>query len=103
MQGRIGQQMADRDRFVAAMSHDFRTPLTRLALRVERLQDAADCQQFAQDIQKMNAMNAMIAGTLDYLRGAVVPEPRVRLDVTSLLESLVDDQRDCGHEVEFSG
>jgi signal transduction histidine kinase len=51
MQGRIGQQMADLDRFVAAMSHDFRTPLIRLALRVERLQDAADCQQFAQDIQ----------------------------------------------------
>jgi signal transduction histidine kinase len=100
MQGRIGQQMADRDRFVAAVSHDLRTPLTRLALRVERLPDAADRQQFAQDIQEMNAM---IAGTLDYLRGAVDPEPLMCLDITSLLESLVDDQRDSGHAVEFSG
>lgn len=100
MQARIGEQMDANDRFVAAVSHDLRTPLTRLALRAERLEDPAQRQQFAQDIQEMDAM---IAGTLDYLRGAADPEPVVWLDVASLLESLVDDQRDCGHQVTFSG
>lgn len=100
MQAQISEQMDRHDRFVAAVSHDLRTPLTRMALRVEQLTDPLERQQFAQDIQEMNAM---IGGTLDYLRGAVDPETMVRLDVTSLLESLVDDQCDCGHDVQFSG
>lgn len=40
MQARIRQQLAERDRFVAAVSHDLRTPLTRLRLRTEGLDDA---------------------------------------------------------------
>lgn len=100
MQARIGAQIDDRDRFVAAVSHDLRTPLTRLALRAERLTDPLERQQFSQDIQEMNLM---ITGTLDYLRGAADPEPLVRLDVVSLLQSLVDDQCDGGHEVQLSG
>lgn len=100
MQAHIGQQMDDRDRFVAAVSHDLRTPLTRMALRVERLADPLERQQFAKDIQEMNTL---IGGTLDYLRGAADLEPLVRLDVASLLESLVDDQCEGGHDVQLRG
>lgn len=100
MQARICQQMSDRDRFVAAVSHDLRTPLTRLALRAERLDNPQERQQFAQEIQDMNTL---ITSTLDYLRGAADPEAFVRLDVNSLLESLVDDQQASGQSVSFTG
>lgn len=100
MQAQICQQLAERDRFVAAVSHDLRTPLTRLALRAEGLSDATQRQQFGQDIIEMNQM---ITATLDYLRGAADPEPFVLLDVASLLESLADDQQACGRDVCVTG
>ena len=100
MQAQICQQLSERDRFVAAVSHDLRTPLTRLALRAEGLRDEHQKQQFRQDIVEMNSM---ITATLDYLRGASDPEPFVRLDVASLLESLADDQQACGHAVSVTG
>ena len=100
MQAQICQQLSERDQFVAAVSHDLRTPLTRLALRAEGLRDEHQKQQFRQDIVEMNSM---ITATLDYLRGASDPEPFVRLDVTSLLDSLADDQQACGHAVSVTG
>lgn len=100
MQAQICQQLDERDRFVAAVSHDLRTPLTRLALRVEGLDDADQRRQFGQDIV---AMNNMITATLDYLRGAADPEPLVLLDVASLLDSLADDHQACGHDVSLAG
>jgi protein-histidine pros-kinase len=100
MQAQICQQLRERDQFVAAVSHDLRTPLTRLALRAEGLDDAHQRQQFRQDIVEMNQM---ISATLDYLRGASDPERFVLLDVASLLESLADDQQACGHAVTVTG
>ena len=100
MQAQICQQLNERDRFVAAVSHDLRTPLTRLALRVEGLADASQRQHFGQDIREMNSM---ITATLDYLRGAADPEPFVLLDLASLLDSLADDQQACGHDVSIIG
>ena len=100
MQAQICLQLSERDRFVAAVSHDLRTPLTRLALRIENLTDADERAHFGQDVVEMNNM---ITSTLDYLRGAADPEPFVLLDVMSLLESLADDQQACGHEVSVTG
>lgn len=100
MQAQICRQLDERDRFVAAVSHDLRTPLTRLALRAEGLSDADQRQQFGQDIVEMNNM---ITATLDYLRGAADPEPFVLLDIVSLLDSLADDQQACGHDVRVTG
>lgn len=100
MQAQICRQLDERDRFVAAVSHDLRTPLTRLALRAEGLTDAVQRRQFGQDIVEMNEM---ITSTLDYLRGHADPERFVLLDVRSLLLSLADDQQACGHDVEVTG
>ena len=96
MQQHIRAQLEQRDQFVAAVSHDLRTPLTRLALRVESLQDAGDRQRFGRDIAEMDTM---IRATLDYLRGAADAEPWVNLDLTALVGSLVEDQQDAGHDV----
>lgn len=96
MQAQICRQLADRDRFVAAVSHDLRTPLTRLALRTEALRDDSQRQQFARDIGEMNTL---ITSTLDYLRGAADQEAPVLLDLDSELHSLVDDYQEIGHAV----
>jgi protein-histidine pros-kinase len=100
MQAQIRHQLRERDQFVAAVSHDLRTPLTRLRLRAETLADAEQKQRFGQDIVEMDAM---ISATLDYLRGAADPEPFVLLDLNALVHSIADDQQACGAQVEVMG
>ncbi len=100
MQAQIRQQLDERDRFVAAVSHDLRTPLTRLRLRTESLHDPAQQAQFSHDIAEMDDM---IRATLDYLRGAAEAESVVRLDVVALATSLAEDQQASGHAVTVSG
>jgi len=96
LQAHIRNQLQERDQFVAAVSHDLRTPLTRLALRVESLEHAHDRQQLGKDIAEMDRM---IRATLDHLMGTADAEPWVTLDVRSLVESQVHDSQDCGHAV----
>lgn len=99
LQRNIQTQLAERDQFVAAVSHDLRTPLTRLALRVEYLDDAQVRQRFAKDIGEMDAM---IRATLDYLRGAVSDAAWARLDMLALVDSLVHDFQEAGMAVELA-
>lgn len=100
MQAQIRQQLDERDRFVAAVSHDLRTPLTRLRLRAEGLSDADEQQRFRQDIHEMDAM---ISATLDYLRGAADAEAPVPLDLSALVNSMADDRQACGQAVTTEG
>ncbi|MDT8992349.1 ATP-binding protein [Curvibacter sp. APW13] len=88
--------LAQRDRFLAAVSHDLRTPLTRLALRAEYLADAAIRERFVRDIAEMEAM---VHSTLDYLRGASDTEPYARADLGALVEALVHDLQETGLDV----
>lgn len=98
MQARMRAQIEQRDLFVAAVSHDLRTPLTRLALRAEGLSDAQARERLGKDIREMDDM---IRSTLDYLRGAADAEPRVRLDMAALLHSLAEDAQEVGQDVCF--
>ncbi|MDB5850288.1 MAG: hypothetical protein JWP29_4040 [Rhodoferax sp.] len=100
MQTRIRQQWSARDRFVAAVSHDLRTPLARLRLRAENLADSEQKRQFSRDITEMDDM---IRTTLDYLCGTADAEAWVWLDVASLVDSLADDLREAGHQVLVRG
>lgn len=100
MQARIRRQLADRDRFVAAVSHDLRTPLTRLRLRTETLPDADDRLRMGRDIAEMDAM---ITATLEHLRGVAHAEPLALVDMRALAESLADDLQDMGHAVTVQG
>ncbi len=93
MQARICRQLDERDSFVAAVSHDLRTPLTRLALRAESLPDVLHRAQFGRDI---NEMNHMISMTLDYMRDVATAEPFVLLDLESMLGSMADDYAAMG-------
>jgi len=96
LQKHIQAQLEERDQFVAAVSHDLRTPLTRLALRVQSLQNELDRQRFGKDITEMDGM---IRATLDYLRGAADPEAWMNLNLRSLVDSQVHDSQECGYPV----
>ncbi len=101
MQQRIQTQLAQQARFLAAVSHDLRTPLTRMALRIERLDDADTSRRLRQDLAEMNAL---IDATLGYLRereGAV--GPRQRVDIAALVQAVVDDAMELGQQVSCSG
>ncbi len=98
MQERIRRLIAERSRALAAVSHDLRTPLTRMRLRAELVDDDELRNQFNADIDDMQAM---VEATLDYLRGLSDSEPLQEIDVEALLQSLVADQQAIGRPVTF--
>lgn len=100
MQQRIRQHVRDRTRLFAAMSHDLKTPITRLRLRAEMLEAGEFKTRLVQDLEEMEAM---VRATLDFLRGLEAEERAQPLDVMALLESLQADARDMGGEVSISG
>ena len=100
MQSRLAGYLQERARVLAAMSHDLKTPITRLRLRAELLGDDILRKKFAKDLEEMEAM---VAATVDFMRGVDNPEPVQPLDVMALLESLQADAAEIGHEVRIEG
>ena len=100
MQSRLASFLNDRLRILAAVSHDLKTPITRLKLRSEMLADAAQREKFLRDLDDMETM---IAATLDFLRGESRQESGVPLDVNALLSTLRDDLHTLGSPVELRG
>ena len=100
MQQRLRRLIDERSRALAAVSHDLRTPLTRLRLRAELVDDEALREQMNADL---DAMAAMIDGTLDYFRGLREDEPLQPIDINALLLSLVDDATLSGRRIDIDG
>jgi signal transduction histidine kinase len=98
MQQRLGRFIGDRSRILAAVSHDLKTPITRLRLRSELLDDEALRAKFQKDLDDMERM---VGETLDFMRGTEVEEESQPIDVVALVESLQDDARDAGWPVEI--
>ncbi|MCX7150621.1 MAG: ATP-binding protein [Rhodocyclales bacterium] len=100
MQERLRSLIAERGRALAAVSHDLRTPLTRMRLRAELVDDEALRAQINADI---NDMQAMVESTLDYLRGLRENEALQSIDIEALLHSLVADEQALEHPVTLTG
>ena len=100
MQGRIKRLVDERARALAAVSHDLRTPLTRLRLRTELVDDEKLRDQLATDL---DAMSAMIDSTLDYLRGLQDSEVARPIDMNALLQSLAEDAEVLGKNICVEG
>jgi signal transduction histidine kinase len=96
MQERLRRLIAERSRALAAVSHDLRTPLTRLRFRAELVENETLRDQFNADI---DLMQVMVEGTLDYLRGLRENAPLQSIDVAALLTSLVADEQALGRPV----
>jgi signal transduction histidine kinase len=101
MQRRIAGYMAERVEILAAISHDLQTPITRMRLRTEMMDNERDQLKFRQDL---DAMNALVREGVTYARtlhGAT--EPPCRVDADALLESMVADYEDSGQQVRLEG
>lgn len=88
MQKRIREGIEERERFLAAVSHDLKTPVTRLRLRAEMLTDVRLRDDIVHDV---NEMQQLIDDALAYLRGHSVDEPSQPIDLVALVESVADD------------
>lgn len=95
MQARLNRLIQERTRMVAAIAHDLRTPLTRLAFRLDDLPPPAG-DKVREDIHEMKSM---ISAALDFIRDRSVTGQRERLEFRLLVERVVNDQNDLGHEV----
>ena len=100
MQKKLVKFIAERTRIFAAMSHDLKTPITRLRLRAELLDDSELRAKFEKDLQEMEAM---VGAALDFMRGLDSQESAQPIDVMALLESLQADAREVGGQVEIEG
>jgi signal transduction histidine kinase len=99
MGSRIHRLIADRTQALAAVSHDLRTPISRLRLRCGLLPDAEMRAEWERDLTEMETM---IESTLAFLRGDEdAEEPRLT-NLTSLLTTLVDAAADAGHRASLS-
>lgn len=96
MQERLRRYIEDRSRVLAAVSHDLKTPITRLRLRLALLKDDQLQSRFEKDLDEMEQM---VHATLDYLRGTESKERPVQVSIQGLLESLQDDAREVGWEM----
>lgn len=100
MQARIQRLITDRTQALAAVGHDLRTPLARLRLRTEGIDDGEVRDAIARDVEEMDAM---IASLLDFLSGDSDPEKPVRIDLAVVCATLVDDVTDRGHDADYVG
>ncbi|WP_339538097.1 sensor histidine kinase [Pseudomonas sp. RA_15y_Pfl2_54] len=100
MQQRIREQIQQRARMLGAVSHDLRTPLSRLKLRLENISDDKLQSQMRQDL---NDMIGMLDATLTYLHEQRTSEALQLMDVQALVESLCENAQDQGSDVQVSG
>ena len=100
MQERLRRFNEDRTRMIAAMSHDLRTPLTRLRLRAELVEDQDQQQKMLRDL---DMMGDMIESVLALARDDAKGEPRSLVDLSALVEGICEDASDAGEPVTFSG
>ncbi|HET9449839.1 MAG TPA: HAMP domain-containing protein, partial [Aggregicoccus sp.] len=99
MQQRLARLLEDRRHLLSAVSHDLRTPITRLRLRAEFIEDEA---QRARTLDDLAEMEAMIASVLSLARDESVREPRAPLDLTGMVTQLCEELRELGHAVELA-
>lgn len=96
MQHRLRQLVVERGRALAAVSHDLRTPLTRMRLRAELVNDPVLHDKLNADI---DAMQGMVNSVLAYLRGLEDTEPIQPINMEALLSSIVEDEQALGRGI----
>ena len=100
MQDRLRRYLDSRSRVLAAMSHDLKTPLTRLRLQVETLENPALQERIG---KQLDEMEAMVREALALFRGLDDGEPAVPIDLDALLAQVMEQFTEMGATVSVSG
>jgi len=96
----LDAQFKSRGLLMASLSHDLKTPLTRIRMRLESLREAPLVQRSIADIHEANALLDLALGVF---RSGANDEPVQTVDVSALLQSMVDDRVEQGQQVAFAG
>jgi signal transduction histidine kinase len=85
---------------LTSVSHDLRTPLTRLRLRTEAIEEPALRQRMLQDL---HVMDSMVTSALSFLRDQNAPEVSEQVDLPALVQTICDQFTDLGQTVVYAG
>jgi signal transduction histidine kinase len=100
MRERISTLIDDRTKMLAAISHDLRTPITRMRLRSEFIEDDAHRNRMLGDLDQMRSMLEQV---LSFLRNDRKLEAMTLVDIASSLQLITDQFADMGHKVAYDG
>ena len=100
MRQRITGLIDDRTKMLAAISHDLRTPITRMRLRSEFIEDESHRSRMLDDLDQMRAM---LESVLSFLRNDRRLESMTLADVASTLQLITDQFGDIGRKVAYDG
>ena len=87
MRERISRYLTERSQLFSAISHDLRTPITRLRLRVELLEDEAVQAKFGRDLDELEML---VKGALQCVKDTDIHENIEPIDLDLMLECLVE-------------
>lgn len=100
MRERITGLIDDRTRMLAAISHDLRTPITRMRLRCEFIEDETHRSRMLDDLDQMRSM---LESVLSFLRNDRKLESMTLADVASTLQLITDQFGDIGRKIAYDG
>ena len=100
MRERITTLIDDRTKMLAAISHDLRTPITRMRLRSEFIEDDIHRHRMLSDLDQMRSM---LESVLSFLRNDRKLEAMTLTDIASTLQLITDQFADMGHKVAYEG
>jgi len=100
MRERITILINDRTKMLAAISHDLRTPITRMRLRCEFVEDEVQRSRMLADLDQMHSM---LGSVLSFLRNGRQLEAMTLVDIASILQLVADQFTDMGHQVSYVG
>lgn len=100
MRERITGLIDDRTRMLAAISHDLRTPITRMRLRSEFIEDESHRGRMLEDLDQMRSM---LESVLSFLRNDRRLEAMTLVDIASTLQLVTDQFVDMGRKVTYDG
>jgi signal transduction histidine kinase len=100
MRERITLLIDDRTRMLAAISHDLRTPITRMRLRSEFIEDDVHRSRMLRDLDQMRSM---LESVLSFLRNDRTLEPTTLVDIATTLQLVTDQFADMGHKIAYDG
>jgi len=100
MQQRVREYLIERGRLLSAISHDLKTPITRLRLRAEMLKDDEIRGKMLRDLDEMQTM---VGATLNFFGSVGKETQRQPVDVAALIESVCEDRRESGQALSVRG
>ena len=99
MSARVGSLIVEKDRMLGAIGHDLRTPLASMRIRAESMDPVDERERMVETIEEMTAL---LDDTLDLARSGQSKEPPRAIDVSALVDAVVEELRELGQPVEFA-